>query len=78
MIQCICKGNLRQLVDETSHVLDKVFVDKKGNRYRFFGIVIGSDDYYYGMSEIPTGKTHLLSCVGNLETWEFKLENINE
>lgn len=78
MIECICKGNLRQLVDETSNVLDKIFVDKKGNRFRFFGIVIGSDDYYYGMSQIPTGKTHLLSCVGNFQTWELELEKIDD
>ena len=68
---CICKGNWRAIVKETEHLLDREFTDKDGNLYTFYGIVHGSDDYYYGM----IGKTgrELLSCVGSIESYGFDL-----
>ena len=65
--KCICKGNWRSIVNETEHLLDKLFRDSKGDEYRFFGIVHGSDDYYYGMYRKGSGKIMLLSCVGSIE-----------
>lgn len=68
---CICKGNWRDIVKETESLLDTQFVDARGNRYNFFGIIHGSDDYYYGMTSVATGKVTLLSCVGSLEGHGF-------
>lgn len=68
---CICRGNWRLIVAECEELLDKQFVDENGDVFVFYGIVHGSDDYYYGM----TGRTghRLLSCVGSLETHGYKL-----
>ena len=70
-VGCICKGNWRLIVAECEHLLDRRFVDDRGDEYVFYGIVHGSDDYYYGM----TGpcRNRLLSCVGSLETHGFEL-----
>lgn len=65
--ECICKGNLRNLVKKCEPLIDKQFNAPDGTVCTFFGIVIGSDDYYYGMSA-PSGprRLRLLSCVGRL------------
>jgi len=73
MTECICKGNLQSIVKETHHLLDETFINDKCELFKFFGIVIGSDDYYYGMYRKETGGLVLLSCVGSLETHGFKL-----
>ena len=60
-----------KLIEECEDILDCRFVDEhSGEEFRFFGLVHGSDDYYYGMS----GKTglRLLSCVVNLETHGYR------
>lgn len=44
---------------------------KKDYEYRFFGLVHGDDDYYYGMVEVGS-KVRLLSCVGNIEGFGFE------
>ena len=56
----------KDICDEYRQFFGKVFVDTRGNRYRFFGMVDAEDDYYYGMSSIPGNTVHLLSCVGHL------------
>lgn len=69
---CICKGNWQQIIKESEHLIDKKFKDPNGNQYTFVGVVHGSDDYYYGMVD-PDGKLMMLSCVGNLNSWELTL-----
>lgn len=64
---CICHGNWRKIVKEAEHLLGAKYKDREGTECIFYGIVHGSDDYYYGMWEIATGKSHLLSCVGSIE-----------
>lgn len=71
MTGCICKGNWRAIVAGAEPLLDRIYVDERGNRYRFFGIVHASDDYYYGMH--GQGKLRLLSCVGSIEGHGFVL-----
>ena len=68
---CICKGNWRLIVAECEHLLDQRFVDERGDEFIFYGIVHGSDDYYYGMAGVSGHR--LLSCVGSLETYGFQL-----
>ena len=70
---CHCGTNWRQILSEVDPLIDKIFVDSKGERYLFFGVVHGKDDLYYGMRSISTGKTQLLSCVGSIEGWGFVL-----
>ena len=68
---CICKGNWRNIVKESEPLLDKLFKDKDGVVWRFFGVVHGSDDYYYGMNRFDDNSVLLCSCVGNLTTHGF-------
>lgn len=70
---CICKGNWRAIVAEVEPLLDKKFRDSKGKEYLFYGVVHGSDDYYYGMFPVGDYKPVLLSCVGSLEGHGFVL-----
>lgn len=60
------------LIEECTPLFDSHFYETRtGKTYTFFGLVWGSDDLYYGMSEHGTGKTLLLTCVGNLTTHGF-------
>ena len=70
---CICLGNWRNIVKENSPFLGRKYSDSSGNEYTFFGIVHGPDDYYYGMWELTMGKVSLLSCVGSIEGFGYKL-----
>lgn len=67
---CICRGNWRAIVKETEPLIGKMFRDQRGDTYRFFGIVHGYDDYYYGM--FGRGRLRLLSCVGSIEGHGFE------
>lgn len=70
---CICKGNWRAIVAESEPLLDKRFRDHKGQEFKFFGVVHGSDDYYYGMLPVGGGSLTLLSCVGSIEGHGYQL-----
>ena len=71
---CICYGNWRAIVAEATPFFNKVFVNEKGEKYRFFGVVHSDDDYYYGMSPVQEGgRLMLLSCVGSIEGHGFTL-----
>lgn len=68
---CICRGNWRLIVKECEGLIGKWYRDGLGDEYRFYGIVHGDDDYYYGMAR--EGKCLLLSCVGSMEGHGFHL-----
>jgi hypothetical protein len=70
---CICRGNWRKLVAEYEPFLGKQYKSFHGDVYTFFGLVHASDDYYFGMSEDCTKKVILLSCVGDIEAFDFTL-----
>jgi hypothetical protein len=71
-LPCVCKGNWRLILSETEHLLDRQFRDARtGEVWRYFGLVHGGDDYYYGMWNGKTLK--LLSCVGGIESYELDL-----
>jgi hypothetical protein len=70
---CICKGSWRAIATKSLPLLDRMFRDSKGNDYIFYGIVLGSDDYYYGMSPIAGGNPTLLSCVCSIKGHGFTL-----
>lgn len=72
-MDCICEGNLQTLVSEYFTLMDRWYKDSKGQTYTFYGIVIGSDDYYYGMTAHKDGRNILLSCVGDIENFGFEL-----
>lgn len=69
--ECICQGNWRAIVKEYEDLIDREFQDNEGNVYRFFGLVHGSDDYYYGLRN-ETG-VKLVSCVVSLKA-EYSLK----
>jgi hypothetical protein len=69
---CICKGNWRDIISETEHLIGRKFIDSNNNVCTLFGIVHGKDDYYYGIW-YNDHKTELLSCVGNIESWGLML-----
>ena len=72
---CICYGNWQSIVKENQDNLDKIYIDEDGKEFIFFGIVYGSDDYYYGLHERGTiGKLRLVSCVMNIESAGFTLK----
>lgn len=71
---CICKGNLRAIVNETEHLFGKTYKDQHGDKHTFFGVVISEDDYYYGMHRHKDKQLSLLSCVGNIEGFGYTLE----
>jgi|GEM_PF-6630871 len=75
---CICQGNWRAIVAETAPLLDKKFRDSKGKEYIFYGVIHGSNDYYYGMFPLGEGKRVLLSCVGSIEGHGFTLIDSQE
>jgi hypothetical protein len=65
------------LVNEYEPLIGRIFFTETGRLYRFFGLVHADDDFYYGMVSIgkilPT-ELRLLSCVGDLESHGFTLE----
>ena len=73
-LPCICEGNWRLIINETSKKIGEKFKDKRDQKeYTFYGVVHGRDDYYYGMCD-DDGKCLLLSCVGDIEGHGFVLK----
>ena len=65
--------NLKIILDDCINDMDEIFKDDAGELYRFSGILIASDDYYYLMHPLnKENKAKWLSCVGNLETHGFE------
>lgn len=64
-------NNWLLLLDECENLIGSYYQDEEGETYRFFGLVHGDDDYYYGMSSLETGKVRLLSCVSDIEGFGF-------
>mgnify|MGYP003423079750 CR=1 FL=1 len=73
MTGCICEGNWRKIVGEYEPLIGKKYKGYDGETYTFFGLVHGSDDYYYGMCNRDLTKgVKLLSCVGSIEGHGFE------
>jgi hypothetical protein len=68
-------NNLQIILKETEHLFERVFESDGGELYTFTGILICSDDYYYVMKSLESGKVRNLSCVGGIEDFGFKLSN---
>jgi hypothetical protein len=73
--ECICKGNWRDIVQETERLIgtefEAIYGWNAGKTYVFFGIVHTTDDYYYGMWSREDKDMILLSCVGSFEGHGF-------
>lgn len=74
MVECVCEGNWRALVDEYEGQIGSCWTDEKGNSHIFFGLVHGGDDYYYGMWQIDSSECRLLSCVGSPESHGYRIK----
>jgi hypothetical protein len=59
--------NWELIVERYHKHIGDIYEDDDGTRYRLFGLVHGDDDYYYGLTNMKTGKLMLYSCVGALE-----------
>lgn len=63
------------LVEEYEKHLDALYEWQRGadgEVYRFVGLIHGSDDFYYGMLNLRTGRLAMCSCVGSIEGHGFK------
>jgi len=67
-------GNWITLVKEYEPLTGRLYLND-GFLYKFFGLVHGDDDYYYGMSRVSDGQVRLLSCVGSPEGFGYKVKN---
>lgn len=72
---CCCDCQWHKIVKETEPLLDKIFVDNNGEEHVLYGLVHAKEDYYYGMANINTGKTMLLSCVGDMESYRMVMKD---
>lgn len=59
--------NWIKLVEKYEQDIGKLYRSEDGEIYKFFGLVHGDDDFYYGLMEVKTGKPFLVSCVAALE-----------
>jgi hypothetical protein len=55
-------------------LFDKKYLDRDGEECIFVGVTWGSDDFYYSMWNVKTGKSSLLSCVGSIEMFGYTLK----
>lgn len=62
--------NWISIVGTYDKYIDSKYTHTDGKTYCFFGLVHGSDDYYYGMVD-STGKILLCTCCGTLEGHGF-------
>lgn len=75
-VGCICKGNWRNIINETEPLIGKWFINEDGLKFKLFGVVHSNDDYYYGMVD-SDGVMCLYSCAGDLDMFGFSLLTIN-
>ena len=62
------KDNLTLIRERYQDKFNKLYADKRtGQIYKFIGIVIADDDYYYGLMNMNDKTWVLSSCVGYLE-----------
>lgn len=67
-----CK-NLDIIMKKHECLIGKKYLETRtGKKYTFIGIVVGSDDYYYGMYDKKNGLQQL-SCVGYIDDFGFEL-----
>lgn len=74
--KCICEGNWRKIISEAEPLLNRKYVkDFDFSVYKFVGVMHSKDDYYYVLVSLVTGQQQqqLLSCVGSIESYEYKL-----
>ena len=61
------KDNLTLIRERYQRKFNKLYADNTGQIYKFIGIVIADDDYYYGLMNMNDKTWVLSSCVGYLE-----------
>ena len=65
--------NWTRILAKSEPLIGKLFRNHRGEEFMFFGLVAGDDDYYYGMWSSHRKDLHLLSCVGDFDSWEYTL-----
>lgn len=67
------QDNWTKITAESRDMYNSYYRDTKGAVHQFFGVVDASDDYYYGMRRVDDSKVSLLSCVMNIESFNYTL-----
>jgi len=65
--------NWRNIIKKSTPFFNRKYLDRDGEEQVFVGVVHAEDDYYYLMWNIPSGKSNLLSCVGDIEGFGYTL-----
>lgn len=69
--------NLHAIIEQYEDRFNTLWSDKStGEIYKFIGIIVADDDYYYGLMNMHSKKWVMSSCVGYLE--DFGYEVVNE
>ena len=64
---------LELILEEEQKNFEYIYNDDTGKCYRFIGVLIAEDDYYYSMMPCDgSGKLRLLSCVGSINSYGFE------
>jgi hypothetical protein len=60
--------NLHAIIERYEDKFNTLWSDKhSGEIYKFIGIVVADDDYYYGLMNMHSKRWVMSSCVGLLE-----------
>jgi hypothetical protein len=76
--KCLCKGNWRNIINKSYPFFNKEYENRSGEICIFVGVLWAEDDFYYSMWNKRTNVTSLLSCVGSIEGFGYKLKNDNK
>lgn len=71
--KCICDNNWKSLIKRYDYLIGSIYKDNIDTEYVFFGLVWADDDYYYGMRKLQDNTLVLLSCVSEIESFDFRL-----
>lgn len=66
------KDNWSLILEKYDSLIGRSYKDEDEVEYKFFGLVHGGDDYYYGMWNKEHGM-RLLSCVGSIEGFGMEI-----
>lgn len=63
-----------EIYKQTESLINRKFTEvKTGKVYTYIGVLVAEDDYYYCLYSKENG-VQLLSCVGDIETFGFDLD----
>ena len=67
MSKCVCEGNWRNIIEDTDHLIGKIYYDSNNVGWRFIGVLWAADDYYYTFRQKSGEKYKFVTCVMSFE-----------